>query len=257
MEEVSNKQQTPRVSVIMPAYNAGRFVEAAVCSVVAQTMTKWELLVIDDGSSDDTCRIVEKLAQEDHRIQLLRNEKNLGVSNTRNRGIALAKGAYIAFLDSDDVWHPQKLEKQLAQMEASGADICYCSYAIVDETGKKAKADYLVPEQVSFSELLKENVIGCSTVLLRREALQNHCFGSAYYHEDYVLWLTLLREDFRACGCAEVLSDWRLIANSRSFNKFRSAAFRWKIYREYLNLNLRKSLCAFAGYAMASLRKYR
>lgn len=257
MDVMETTRKSPLVTVIMPAYNAARFLEAAISSVQAQTMEDWELLVIDDGSSDESCQIAEAFAQKDPRICFLPNPKNMGVSATRNRGIELAKGTYIAFLDSDDVWHPEKLQMQLEAMEKSGAGICYTSYAIVDEHGKKSKESYLVPAQVDFAGLLKENVMGCSTVMLRAELLENERFGETYYHEDYVLWLTLLQKQVKAVGCTQVLTDWRLIANSRSFNKFRSAKFRWLIYRKFLKLPFGKSVAAFAGYATASLRKYR
>ena len=257
MDVVETNQKAPLVSVIMPVYNAARFLEAAVSSVLNQTMTDWELLMIDDGSKDNSCEIAEAFARKDPRIRFLKNAQNMGVSKTRNRGIDLAQGSFVAFLDSDDRWHPRKLEAQLAAMEAEKADLCYTSYAIVDEKGNPSKAPYIVPHRIDFAGLLKENAMGCSTVILRRELLGEHRFGEAYYHEDYVLWLTLLREGVRACGCTEILTDWRLIANSRSFNKFRSAAFRWKIYRGYLQLPLCKSLWAFSCYAAASLRKYR
>ena len=257
MDVMDTTRKDPLVTVIMPAYNAARFLEAAIASVQSQTVENWELLVIDDGSSDESCRIAEAFAQKDPRINFLPNPRNMGVSATRNRGIELAKGTYIAFLDSDDVWHPEKLQMQLEAMEKSGAGICYTSYAIVDEHGQKSKESYMVPGQVDFDGLLKENVMGCSTVMLRAELLENERFGETYYHEDYVLWLTLLKKQVKAVGCPQVLTDWRLIANSRSFNKFRSAKFRWLIYRNFLNLPMGKSVAAFAGYATASLRKYR
>lgn len=257
MDAAITRQNTPQISVIMPAYNCEKFIEASIRSVIAQTVTDWELLILDDGSCDNTWAIVERLAREDSRIRPVKNPKNMGVAKTRNHGIDLSEGAFIAFLDSDDIWHPDKLEKQLHQMQQTGADFCYTSYAIVDEAGSKSKNDYLVPEEISFEELLKENVLGCSTVVLHSRTLQDHRFLTDFYHEDYVLWLSLLQDGFKACGCREVLTDWRLIVNSRSFNKVRSAKNRWHIYSDYLHLPLHKKLWAFAGYAMASLRKYR
>ena len=120
--ECSNEKK-PQVSVIMPAYNAGRFLEKAIRSVMAQTVTNWELLVLDDGSSDDTLIIAQRLAQADSRIRVLPNECNMGVAKTRNRGLDLCRGEYVALLDSDDVWYPQKLEAQLALMRETGADL--------------------------------------------------------------------------------------------------------------------------------------
>ena len=246
----------PLVSVILPAYNAQQYIVQAVRSVQAQTMPHWELIVLDDGSRDGTCALVEQLAAEDPRIILLRNGENLGVARTRNRGFDLCRGTYVALLDSDDVWHPKKLEKQLDRLAGTGGDICYTSYAMVDAAGKKVRADYLVPEEADLDRLLKENVIGCSTVLLKAELVKRYHFNPEYYHEDYVLWVQLLQNGCRAVGCREVLTDWRYIENSRSFDKRRAAEHRWKIYREYLGLPLPKCLILFVFYAAASLKKY-
>lgn len=248
--------ENPKVFVIMPAYNAGRFIEAAIRSVMGQTMTDWELLVIDDGSKDDTCAIAEALAQKDDRIRFLRNEVNMGVAKTRNRGLDLCRGSYVALLDSDDVWHPQKLERQLQRMADTGADLSYCSYAIVDANGDQAKPDYLVPETVDFHGLLRENVIGCSTVMMTAAVAKKSRFETTLHHEDYALWTRLLRNGCRAAGCTEVLTDWRWIADSRSYDKRKSAASRWKIFRDYLKLPLTTCVWAFTNYAFAGVKKY-
>lgn len=257
MDELLNNRAVPAVSVIMPAYNMERFIDQAIRSVMDQTMTDWELLVIDDGSTDDTCAIVERLACQDCRIRLYRNPENLGVAKTRNRGFELSRGEYVALLDSDDLWLPEKLEKQLALAKRTGAELVYCSYAIVDAGLEKVREDYLVPERADFETLLKENVIGCSTVLLRRELTRDHRFEPAYLHEDYVLWLELLRQGYSAAGCTEPLTKWRLIANSRSFDKRKSAKSRWMIYRDYLHLPLGRRIRCFAAYAAAGMKKYK
>jgi teichuronic acid biosynthesis glycosyltransferase TuaG len=253
---MSNAAENPKISVIMPAYNAGRFIEAAIRSVMAQTVTDWELLVIDDGSKDDTCAIAQALAQTDDRIRFLRNEANMGVAKTRNRGFELCRGRFVALLDSDDVWHPEKLERQLRRMEETGAGLSYCSYAIVDASGEKAKPDYLVPERVDFPGLLRENVIGCSTVMMTAAGANASRFETTLHHEDYALWTKLLRDGCCAAGCTEVLVDWRWIENSRSYDKRKSAASRWKIFRDYLKLPLTTCVWAFAGYALAGVKKY-
>ena len=250
------EEKNVKVTVIMPAYNACRFLEAAIRSVIGQTFTDWELLVLDDGSSDDTLAIARSLAAEDCRIRVLPNEHNMGVARTRNRGFDLCRGEYVALLDSDDVWLPNKLERQLERMAQTGADLCYCSYSIVDANGEKSRPDYLVPEQTDFDKLLRENVIGCSTVVLSRKVIEQHRFETDFYHEDYVLWLKLLRAGFRASGCTEPLVRWRLIENSRSFDKRKAAGNRWRIYRDYLHLPLGKSILAFASYGAAGLKKY-
>lgn len=247
---------SPLVSVVMPAYKAERFIGDAIQSVINQTVEDWELIIVEDCSPDETYREAELLARTDSRITLLRNEKNQGVSRTRNRGIDLCRGEYIAFLDSDDIWHPEKLERQLQRMRAMNADIGYCSYALIGAAGDKVRGDYLVPETVEYSRLLKENVIQCSAMLIRSDIVKKYKFNTDFYHEDYILGLQILRDGGVAAGCREVLLDWRYIENSRSFDKKRSAGNRWKIYREYLGLSLGKSAWLFANYAVAGFRKY-
>lgn len=251
------EQQTrPTVSVVMPSYNAAAFLEAAMGSVISQTMSDWELIVVDDCSRDDSFAVAEKIAAADPRIAVYRNEQNSGVAKTRNRAIDMAKGCYIAFLDSDDVWHPEKLQRQVEKIEESGADICYCAYSIIDTSGKKVKADYLVPEAVTYDDILKENCIQCSAMLIPADIVKQIKFNTEYYHEDYVLGLDILRRGGYAAGCAEVLLDWRYLENSRSFDKRKSAANRWRIYRSYLKLPLVKTCWLFACYTAAGLRKY-
>jgi teichuronic acid biosynthesis glycosyltransferase TuaG len=256
MNHTAEKHTPPVVTVIMPAYNVERFIGQAIDSVRNQTFTDWQLLVLDDGSRDGTCDVVQKRAEEDSRIRLLRNEQNMGVAKTRNRGFELCTSPYVALLDSDDVWHPAKLERQLEVMRATGADVCYTSYGIMDASGEKVKQDYLVPEQTDFSGLLKENVIGCSTVMLRGDVVKKYRFETNLHHEDYALWLKLTHDGCQAAGCPEVLVNWRFIQNSRSFDKRKSACSRWKIYREYMHLPLHQSIWAFCNYAISSIRKY-
>lgn len=256
MDRMEKKDNCPLVSVVMPAYNAEPYIEDAIRSVMEQTVRDWELIVLDDCSGDETCAVAQRLAAEDGRIRLLRNAENMGVARTRNRGVDLCAGQYVALLDSDDVWHPDKLEKQLARMAQTGAELSYTSYAIVGADGKKVKADYLVPQQATFDQLLKQNVIGCSTVMMTARIAKAHPFNTDFYHEDYVLWLQLLRSGCKAAGCTEVLVDWRYIENSRSFDKRRAVRNRWRIYREYLGLSIPKSLWLIANYGAASLKKY-
>lgn len=246
----------PKISVIMPAYNAAMYIGEAILSVMVQTVPDWELLVIDDHSSDETVAIVERLALQDSRIRLIRRDTNSGgAAKVRNQGLELSRGEFVAFLDSDDVWLPEKLERQLSAI--ADADLCYTSYQVIGADGAAAKPDYLVPDAVTFESMLRENVIGCSTVLLRGDLARSHPFNTDFYHEDYILWLTLLQEGCRAVGCREVLSKWRYIETSRSFNKGQSAKNRWRIYRDYLKLPLLQSIRAFCAYALAGLKKYR
>lgn len=246
----------PLVSVIMPAYNAEQFIGEAINSVISQTISDWELIVIDDCSTDETYAQASRCAGRDSRITLLRNDSNSGVAKSRNRGIDLAKGQYVAFLDSDDVWYPEKLQRQVKRIQEVQAGICYCSYAIIDHSGQRVRADYLVPPEVSFEDILKENCIQCSAMLIPAEIIRETPFNTEFYHEDYVLGLDILKKGYKAVACTDILLSWRYLDHSRSFDKKKSARNRWKIYREYLKLPLVKTIHVFGCYALAGLRKY-
>lgn len=244
------------VSVIMPAYNAEKYISKAIKSVMNQTYHNWELIVIDDGSADSTVDVVSKIAAVEHRVHLYKNQSNMGVSKTRNKGFDLAKGKYIALLDSDDFWHSDKLEKQLALLKEKNADVVYSSYSLINEQSPdKAKA-YIVAQQTSYSDMLCENIIGCSTVLMRSEITKMYCFDSAFFHEDYVLWLTLLKDGYSFAGCKEVLVDYTVVQNSRSHNKIKAAKNRWIIYRKSQKLSIPKSAAAFFSYMLNGIKKY-
>lgn len=249
--------ETPLVSVIMPAYNASPFIKEAIASVQAQTISNWELLIIDDCSADDTCRIVEKIAQNDSRVRLLVNEKNMGAAQSRNRGMDIFQGRFVALLDSDDYWHPQMLEKMLERAQESGADIIYCSYELVDEKGVKVCNDFLVPETTNFRQSIVRSVITCSTVLVTEELARNNRFPTNMYHEDIAMWFQLLRDGAVACGVTEVLAAYRQRSDSKTANKIKSAYRRWKIYRDHLNMSFGYSAVTLILYGIYGLKKFK
>lgn len=255
--EAMQTNETPLVSVVMPAYNSEAYIQSAIRSLQNQTVEDWELLVIEDGSKDTTPEVVAKLAQADGRIRLLPNEKNMGTARSRNRGMDLCRGRYIAFLDSDDCWHSTKLEKQIALAQSTGADILYTSYAIVDDSGEKRCPDFVVPERTDLKRMLRCSEIGCSTVMLAGQLAKEARFAENFYHEDYAMWLTLLQKGATAAGVSEVLVDYRYHADSRAADKFSSAKRRWRIYRDLLKLSLLKSGWYSMLYAVSGLLKYR
>ena len=255
MEQI-HKTPAPLISVVMPAYNAEKYIGAAIRSVQAQTYPNWHLLVIDDCSTDRTAEVAKALADADDRIRLYRNKQNLGAAETRNRGFDLAEGDWVALLDSDDVWHRDKLEKQLAAAQRSGADIIYCSYSLVGPDGQK-RSDYIVPERTSYREMLRESAFSCSTTLLSKRIVERHRFCTDHYHEDLVYWLQLLKSGYTAAACLEPLADYRLVEGSRSHGKLRTAKSRWVIYRKVEKLPLREALSAFLSYTVRGLRKYK
>ena len=254
---IDTQGTTPLVSVIMPAYNAEPFIEEAISSVLSQTTSDWELIVIDDGSSDCTQKIISKFTSEDARVHLIINEENMGVAKTRNRGLDLFQGKYVALLDSDDYWAPQMLEKMIARAEETGADIIYCSYALVDEQGKKVCNDFIVPPATTFEESIVRSVITCSTVLITSKLAKNNRFPTNMYHEDIAMWFQILRDGGTARGVSDVLAAYRQRENSRSAGKLTSAIRRWPIYRKHLGMSVMQTVGVMIQYAYYGLKKFK
>ena len=246
----------PTVSVVMPAYNAEPYIGQAIESVRSQTFGDWELIVVDDCSTDGTAGIARAAAAADPRVRVVRQPANGGVAAARNRGVAEARGAWVALLDSDDVWEPEKLELQTALARDSGAPIVYCSYDLMGRGGEDLGRPFTVPTQTDFHAMLAESVIGCSTCLIDADLMKSHPFLSDVQHEDYLLWMTLLREGNAARGCPEVLMHYRQIPGSRSNDKLRAARGRWDIYRRGLGLSWPKSAASLLRYTISGLRKY-
>lgn len=248
---------TPSYSVIVPVYNGEHTIEQTLRSALAQTLPPLEILVLEDGSNDTTPSILQRLQKEFPSIQLHPNPENLGVARTRNRGLAMAKGTYIAFLDADDVWEPSKMEQQLVLMEKNDCDFSYTGYYFLDSQGRPTGASYSVPKTLTFSHMLKENVVGCATVVLRTTLATKYRFSPDYAHEDYVLWMELLRDGHSACGIDKPLMGYRLSPDSRSGNKRKAAKGRWDIYRKALGLSVWQASRAFVSYAWRGLKKHK
>lgn len=243
------------VSVVMPAWNAAAYIASSIESVLGQSHRSLELLVVDDGSSDDTAAIVGRYAAADPRICLIR-QPNAGVAAARNAGIERARGAYIAFLDSDDWWHPRKLELQVGQMRAHGARVSYAAYQRIAEDGRVlSRVD--PPARVTHADLLRSNFIGNLTGMYARD------LGEARFerigHEDYVFWLRLVRRAGHAIRIEheEPLAFYLVRAGSVSADKWRAARWQWRIYREVEKLPLRQSVACMLHYAWHALAKRR
>ena len=243
------------VSVVMPAYNAAATIVASIGSVLAQTHRELELIVVDDGSRDETAALVEAEVARDSRIVLLR-QANAGVAAARNAGIDAARGTCIAFLDSDDRWQPRKLERQLAIMRARGARVAYTAYRRVDAAGRVLSV-VRPPARVDHAALLRSNHIGNLT------GLYDSRLGDVRFrrigHEDYVFWLDLVRRAGEAVRTddGEPLADYLVRDGSVSANKWRAARWQWRIYREVEGLSVGRSaalMLAYIGHAIAKRR---
>lgn len=244
------------VSVIMPAYNAEKYIRQAIDSVQAQTYCDWELIVVDDDSKDNTNMIVSEYCQKDFRIKLLSNPQNQGVSRTRKKGVEAAAGEWIAFLDSDDVWHPEKLKKQLVLQKQYNAKLVFTGSAFMDSEGNPLGWVLHVPKEIKYQQLLKQNLISNSSVLVAKNAYQECAVLADNIHEDFACWLRFLRKGNIAYGLDEPLLTYRLSAKSKSGNKLKAAKMNWKTYRT-VGLNVLQAFYNESWYAMNGILKYR
>lgn len=244
----------PLVSVITPAYNAAKFIAETIESVRAQTYEHWEMIIVDDQSSDETVQIIEAYEQLDERIKLIQLEENSGSAVARNTAMDHAKGRYHAFLDSDDKWLPEKLTKQLAFMQDNDLAFTFTKYVRMTEDGQRTNGISAAPTKVGYDDLMKHCVIGCLTVMLDRDKVGDERMVNIRTRQDYAYWLTITKKGFYAYGLPEVLAEYRLVANSISSNKLKAAKQNWNLYRHIEKHPLHKALWYFSHYAITSVK---
>ena len=234
------------VSIIMPAYNCMEYIAQSIRSVQNQTYRNWELIVADDNSTDGTVDTVRSIAADDNRIQLLETDINLGPAAARNRAINAARGDYIAFLDSDDIWFPDKLRRQISFMEQTGYDFTYTAYEKINERGDRLGVVISAPKSVNYSSMLYQgDPIGNLTVVYNAEKLGKFYVPDIKKRNDYALWLKIMHDCDRAYGLNEVLASYRVRAGSiSSTRKSELLKYYWKLYHDIENLSNVKASAA-------------
>lgn len=253
------------ISIVIPSYNSEKYIAKTLESVLAQTYRDFEVLVMNDCSQDQTAEIVEAYAMRDSRLHLVNLSGNKGVSHARNKGVQMASGEWISFLDSDDLWEPEKLEKQLAlqkylsteQRTASPA-FFFTGSSFVDENGEPLPSVLHVPAHIGFKELLKQNVISCSSVLIKRSLLLKYPMPcSDAVHEDFVTWLSILKnEKMEAYGVDEPLLLYRVTPSSRSGNKLKASIMTFRAYR-CIGLPFPQIMYYWCCYVYRNVKKYK
>lgn len=241
------------VSVIIPVHNCAKYVCQAIDSALVQEVPL-EILVIDDGSTDDLDRVMARY-QNESRIRYLKNEENLGVAATRNRGVSLARGKYIAFLDADDYWMRSKLKKQLALMEETGCVICSTARELMTMEGKLTGHIIPVKTKITYGHLLLSNRINCSSVVIRTEVAREFPMHHDDSHEDYLMWLEVLQKYRTACAVNEPLLKYRISETGKSGSKWQSAKMTFMVYR-YMGFGWIRSVFHFCSYAFHGILKY-
>ena len=241
------------VSIITPSFNSVKFIKQCIESVIAQTYTNWEMLIVDDYSADNSLQILKKY--NDKRIQLIELDKNVGASESRNVAIRKAKGKYIAFLDSDDLWEPQKLEKQISFMETEDIAFSFSTYQPMSDDELKLYSIIHAPKIVTYSSYLKKTIIGCLTVVIDREKTGGFEMPNIRSSHDMALWLLIMRRGFDAYGLDENLARYRIVSTSNTANKWRSAKDVWRVYRQFEKLSFFYSIWCFLNYAFNAIIK--
>jgi glycosyltransferase involved in cell wall biosynthesis len=245
----------PLVSIITPAYNCEAYLADTIKTIQNQTYSNWEHIIIDDSSYDRTKEIMISSANNDNRIKNIFLSQNTGIANARNRGIELAHGKYIAFLDSDDLWKPEKLSVQISYMEENNAKFTYSNYEIIDKNGKSIK-HVMAKKKVNYQQLLQCNAIGCLTVVIDSSILKKNLMPKIK-HEDYATWLNILQTSVDyAENVGYILASYRKLSTSVSSNKLKTLHWTWNIYRNNQKLSLQKSIKQMCIFAFFTLIKY-
>lgn len=224
-------------------FNSEAFIAETIESIIEQSYTNWELLLIDDKSTDKTVELVKTFMTKCPNIKLLVNETNSGAAISRNKGIMEAKGEYLAFLDADDLWKPNKLEKQLAFMQAENCEVCYASYEQMDEEGKPLNKLIKALPVLSYDKYLKSNYIGNLTGMYNAMVLGKITSPNLRKRQDWLLWLAAIEKSGKpAKGIEESLAYYRVRKNSMSANKFNLLKYNYAVYRKGLGFSTLKSL---------------
>ncbi|AGA80576.1 glycosyltransferase family 2 protein [Echinicola vietnamensis] len=243
-----------KVSIITPLFNGENFISETIESVISQTYTDWEMIIVDDGSQDKGPEIVKSFAKNDKRINFFRNEENCGPAISRNKAIEMANGRFIAFLDSDDRWTSQKLEKQISFMHNEDIPFSYTCYKMVNENGKYL-GEKIPPIKVDYKKMLESNYIGCLTAVY-----DSHKVGKVYMpnilkRQDYGLWLNLLKKVKYAYCINEVLAEYTIRSSSVSSNKIKLIRYNWELFRNVEKLSFTRSVYYLCKNILNKFRK--
>ena len=243
-----------KVSIIIPAYNAAEYISATIGSIKEQTYDNWELIIVENGSTDSTRDVLRQI--DDKRIIVSLNDENLGAARSRNIGIDMASGRFIAFIDADDIWKSDKLEKQVAYMLKEDIAFSFTGYEFGDDKAEPTGKIVCVPKTLSYNEALKNTTIFTSTVMfdmnkLKKEDIQMPCVKS----EDTATWWRILRSGYTAYGINDNLCIYRRPAKSLSSNKLEAVRRIWNLYRRVEGLSIVKSVICFVGWGFRAVKR--
>ncbi len=245
------------VSIITPAYNSAKFIAETIQSVQNQTHENWEMIVVDDGSSDETVAIVQAFIDKDKRIQCYKLAQNSGPAVARNFAIEKAKGAFMTFIDADDIWFPNFIENSIKTIEKTGVSFVFSSYKRSNENLEFVYSDFIVPQKVSYTDILKSNSISCLTAFVDIKTLGKKYMPLIRKRQDMGLWLNYLKVIPFAYGIQETQAIYRIRENSLSRKKSDLIYYQWQFYRAVEQLNVFQSLYYMAHWMYRGFMKYR
>lgn len=245
------------VSIITPTYNSVKYIAETIQSVQNQSYTNWEMILVDDCSTDNTVAIVEKLSEQDSRIKSFKLHKNSGPAITRNKGIEHAKGSYLTFLDADDIWFPDFIENSINTIVNTAVPFVFSSYKRSDEDLKFVYSDFIVPEKVNYTDILKTNSISCLTAFIDIDKLGKKYMPEIRKRQDMGLWLQYLKEIPFAYGIKEPKAIYRIRKNSLSRNKLSLLKYQWQFYYEVEKIGFFYSVYIMICWGYRGYIKYR
>ncbi|GGD22755.1 glycosyltransferase family 2 protein [Flavobacterium orientale] len=245
------------VSIVTPTFNSAKYIAETIQSVQNQTYKNWEMIIVDDGSTDETISIIQKIQNEEPRVQLVIQSKNVGPAITRNKGIELAKGNYLTFLDADDIWFSDFIQNSIETVQQTRIPFVFSSYKRSDEHLNFIYSDFIVPQKVTYTDILKTNSISCLTAFLDVEVLGKKFMPIIHKRQDMGLWLQYLKEIPYAYGIQEPQAIYRIRKNSLSRKKTDLIKYQWQFYREVEKLTVFQSSYYMIHWMIRGFLKYR
>lgn len=253
---MANRYTEEKVSVITPIYNAEKYLKSTLESVFNQTYKNLEIVLVDDCSTDNSKTIIDELMRDHYEIIYFCQPKNMGAGAARNKALELATGQYVAFLDSDDLWLPEKTEKQINLMKEKNSPFSYAAIEMMDENSNTIKEKRNIKESCDYNYLLHNTIIATSSVVIDRNVLGDFRMPLRRGGQDYATWLKLLRNGTVACGINEALVRYRVGSNSLSSNKFKSVRQVWEIQTQDEHINPVLAMFHVGCFAFNALKKY-
>ena len=248
----------PLVSVVVPAYNAANNIEATLASVLQQTFTDWECIIADDCSTDKTLEYIRRFMDRDSRFKLVQSSVNGLTASARNLALEVAQGKYIAFIDADDRWLPQKIEKQLKFMQEGNYAFTFHAFEHISGDGTPLNTIIPAERKLEASDLFMSNLIGCLTVMYDASKVGKVEMKEGFHtREDLICWIEILEKVGVGFGLNEVLAQYRVHAGASTHSKLKSASSQWNFYRKYLKLPFWKSLAYLSVYTKRGFVKHR